>query len=153
MADVTRRRNGELTRQLLELLRDHPQGLQAREALVMLERALTLTAYEQGTFDSGDRRFEKLVRFATVTLVKAGWLAKARGRWSVTEDGLQAVARFKDPETFYREALRLYSAWRNATIPESHTEEVGEPEVAEVSITYEQARSRPGARLSSISSR
>jgi hypothetical protein len=33
------------------------------------------------------RRFEKIVRLATIGPVKAGWLVKSKGRWILTEDG------------------------------------------------------------------
>lgn len=39
--------------------------------------------------------------------MQAGWLVKENGRWSVTDDGRAAYARFVDPAEFMREASRL----------------------------------------------
>lgn len=117
MPDVTRRRTGEMLRTLFEFLMPMAEGMQARDALAELEKRLTLTPYEQGDYASGGRRFEKIVRFATVDLVKAGWLLKEKGRWTITLEGKQAYQTFPDPEAFYKEAVRLFHQWK-ASQPE-----------------------------------
>jgi len=65
----------------------HPEGLRARDVLNELANRLTLTPFEQTEYETGGRRFEKLVRFATIPAVKAGWLVKDRGTWIITEEG------------------------------------------------------------------
>lgn len=114
MADVTRRRTGELLRILFEILRKHPEGMRAKDALAALVEHVQLTGYEAGMYANGSRRFEKIVRFATVDCVKAGWLIKTKGQWLVTEAGLAVYDKLTDPEAFYKEAARLYQAWRAA---------------------------------------
>ena len=59
----------------------------------------------------GVRRFERIVRFATIGPVKAGWLIKSKGRWSATEEGRKAYERIQDPEKFEKESRRLYNQW------------------------------------------
>src|SRR3954470_24178655 len=104
-----------------------------------------MTAYEKGTSPStGTRRFEKIVRFTTVDCVKAGWLLKSRGIWSVTDAGKQAMIAYPNAESFYREAIRLYRAWRQNETPtqlEGSLEELSEVETAtaEARVTFEQA--------------
>ena len=145
MAETTRRRSGELLRKLFEILMLSPEGMSAGAALEQLANTVQLTEYEAGNYGSGGRRFEKIVRFATVDCVKAGWLLKNKGTWIVTEAGIEAHRRFTDPEDFHKEAARLYYAWRKGR--EVSEEEIGEPVVepeaedAERSsrITYEQA--------------
>jgi restriction system protein len=63
MAEITRRRTRELPRNLFQLLIPHPDGLQARGALAALEDRVHLSDYEKGTYESGGRRFDKVVRF------------------------------------------------------------------------------------------
>lgn len=143
MAEVTRRRTGEFVRKLFQILTDHPEGIQAGEALAALRAHFQLTEYEKGTYEGGGPRFDKIVRFATVDCVKAGWLIKQKGKWSVTEEGRDAFRRYADPEAFYKEAIRLYRQWK-ATRPvdddpaavESRDEEVSEKAVR---VTFEQA--------------
>lgn len=114
MAEITIRRSGELLRRLFQILVQVPDGLPAREALRRLADSVTLTPFEAGSYPSGARRFEKIVRFATVDCTKAGWLAKHKGTWTVTEAGAQGLADFPDSEVFYREAIKLYRAWKAA---------------------------------------
>lgn len=80
MAEITRRRTGEFLRELFKLLMPLPDGMQASAALQALAGRFTLTAYEASNYESGGRRFDKVVRFATVDCVKAGWLLKDKGR-------------------------------------------------------------------------
>lgn len=114
MADITRRRTGELLRKLFEILRKQPEGMRAKDALAALVEQVKLTDYESGTYANGSRRFEKIVRFATVDCVKAAWLVKTKGLWIVTEAGISALEKIADPEAFYKEAVRLYQEWRAA---------------------------------------
>jgi restriction system protein len=115
MPNVTKRRTGEFVRELTRLLSDSPDGIQAKTAIARLAESFTLTEYEAGKYPSGPgQRFNYIVRFATVDLVKAGWLRKEKGRWYVTEEGRAAYAKHKDPEAFYSEATRLYRVWKRA---------------------------------------
>jgi restriction system protein len=99
---------------LFEILLAKPEGIRASEALAVLAKAVHLTEYEAGEYESGGRRFEKIVRFATVDCVKAGWLVKEKGVWSITEQGVQAYHAIQDPEQFYRQAVKLYWQWKKA---------------------------------------
>ena len=115
MAEITRKRTGELLRRLFEILKASPEGLPARVALERLANAVQLTEYEKGMYNSGSRRSrDKIVRFATVDCVKAGWLIKNKGTWTLTDAGLEAHKMLTDPETFYKEAVRLYHVWKKS---------------------------------------
>lgn len=142
MPEVTRRRTGELLRKLFEILMAQPDGMQARDALEELKQQVELTEYESGFYDSGSQRFIKIVRFATVDCVKAGWLLKQKGKWSITEEGRESHSRYPDPEAFYKRAVKLYQEWRAnqpSTISEPLEETEQDSNVKEVSITFEQA--------------
>ncbi|AWM88984.1 restriction endonuclease [Microvirga sp. 17 mud 1-3] len=153
MAEITRRRTGELLRKLFEILLENPDGLQASEALKALASSVTLTNYEQGIYESsGTRRFDKIVRFATVDCVKAGWLLKHKGIWSVTGAGEQAYQSWLDPEAFYKEACRLYAQWKSSQPGTSDTStSVSSDEVdgddKSASITFEQAEEQAWAEI------
>jgi restriction system protein len=146
MPEITRKRTGELLRRLFEILAGAPEGLPAGVALDRLAASMTLTPYEAGEYQSsGTRRFDKIVRFATVDCVKAGWLLKHKGIWTLTEVGLEAYRAFPEPEAFHKEAVRLYRQWR-ASQP-GGTDNAAAEVQAEVnggaeksaSITFEQA--------------
>jgi len=149
MAQVTRKRTGELIRALFEILDKYPDGLQARDALAELAQRVTLTEYESGSYESG-RRFEKIVRFATVDCVKAGWISKQKGRWLLTDQGRAALSKYHEPEELYGEATRLYAIWARSR-PEK-TDDVSEVETEtskETSITFEQAEEQAWSEIQS----
>jgi restriction system protein len=148
MADITRKRTGELLRTLFSILMESPEGLPASVALERLAAAVTLTDYEAGIYpSSGVRRFEQIVRFATVDCVKAGWLVKQRGTWTLTEPGRGAYQSITDPAAFYKEAVRLYREWdaargKVATPVGDNSEEIvegGATPGKSAQITFEQA--------------
>src|SRR5664279_5705493 len=98
MAEITIPRTGAHIRKLFEILSSNPDGLQAAEALKKLATVVEMTPYEAGLYEStGTRRFEKIIRFATVDCVKAGWLLKNKGVWSITDAGKKAMSAYPDP--------------------------------------------------------
>lgn len=144
---VTRERSGLHLQSLLKLLIANPDGLQARVAIETLANQLDLTEHEKGEYETGGRRFDKMLRFATVDAVKAGWMIKNKGIWTVTEEGKEALASFPDPEKFYREASRLYRKWRLSQ-PESEVDEEAPSQILEARITYEEAEEQAWREIS-----
>ena len=146
MADVTIRRTGELLRKLFEILMVHPDGVRAKDALALLESEVELSEYEKGEYPSGGRRFEKIVRFATVDCVKAGWMVKNKGVWLITEDGRRAYQRLKEPDEFYREAQRLYREWKKSR-KASLSEADEDTEEKSATITFEEAEEQAWSEI------
>ena len=139
MAEVTRERQGELIRKAFEILMQYPEGLRAGEVIRRMEQELELTEYEKACYPSHPnvRRFDKVVRFSTIGPVKAGWMTKNKGQWTITDEGRQAHANHGDPGDFMREAGRLYRKWRKEQDDEA--EEPGEPDEPDASATLEEA--------------
>jgi len=145
MADVTRKRTGELVRIVAELLFNKPEGLPAQEILAHIPKVIELTDYERGFFPStpNNPRYEKIVRFATIDLVKAGWLIKNKGIWYLTEEGRKAYNKYPDPEKFYREAVRLYYVWKRSRPKKELVEVEAIEEAAEkIIFTFEEAEEK-----------
>lgn len=120
---ITRERTGMLLQTLFAVLLEHPEGIQARKALDIVADRVELTEHEAGEYESGARRFDKILRFSTVDAVKAGWMIKNKGIWSITEAGIEALNNFKKPSEFYREASRLYWQWRRSTPVDEDTDD------------------------------
>lgn len=116
MADITLNRIGELLRGVLELLWNKPEGMPARELLAFLPEMTELNEYERGfTPATNTPRYERMVRLATIPLVKAGWMVKSnKGRWFITDEGRQAARRYSNARELYREALRLFEETRQS---------------------------------------
>lgn len=140
MAEITPRRNGELLREAFKFLMDKPEGARAADVLKALGERVAMSDFERGEYPStpGSPRWEKIFRFASIATVKAGWLAKSKGVWSLTDEGRRAYEKYADPEKFYRTADHIYREWRS-----SRPEPVGEPdleeEVEHIRVTHEQA--------------
>lgn len=113
MSDTSWKRNGELVQALFDVLHEcGTEGMQAGEAIQEVAKRVPPTDYEEGHYPDGSRRFDKILRFSTITTVKAGWLVKDSGRWYVTEEGWQARKKHKDPLEFTKRAVELYQAWK-----------------------------------------
>jgi restriction system protein len=138
--NISRQRTGKLMRTLFEILLENPDGIQARDAIAELEKRVPPTEYEQGSFPSGGRRYEKIARFATVDLTKAAWMQKSKGIWSPTEAGRDAYEALTDPTEFYRLAVQLYNEWKAAQ-PGGEPASETKPDEAESapSQTFEEA--------------
>lgn len=128
MAEVSRRRRGELIRGVFSILKNHSEGLPAKDVLSRLAVAVPPTDFEASTYPNrpGVRRFEKIVRFSTIGPVKAGWLVKDKGQWSLTDEGRRAYERYPDPEALEREGARQYWIWKKDQ-PEEEDDDVETP--------------------------
>ena len=130
MPEITRERSGQLVRGVFSILLDQPEGMQARDVLRRLETLIPPTEFEAADYPNhpGVRRYEKIVRFHTIGPVKAGWMVKEAGTWSITPEGRSAYDRYSDPAEFSRESGRLYRAWRRQQ-PDTSTSIASEGEV------------------------
>lgn len=95
MAEITSKRRGELVRGVFAVLMDRPDGLPAAQVLKAVEQLVPPSEFEQETYPRNPsvRRYEKTIRFATITSVKAGWLLKAGGTWSLTDEDSSCMGR------------------------------------------------------------
>jgi len=147
MSNMSRLRIGELQRGVFKILLEQPEGLAAKEIIKRMEQVVPPTEFEKADYPKhpGIQRFGKIIRFATIGPVKAGWLIKEKGRWYLTEEGKKAYLQYPNPEEFARESSRLYYQWadkqpKDTTEEEEFNEEVGTTQsVAEASSTLEEA--------------
>jgi restriction system protein len=153
LANVTRARTGAFVRNLFQLLAAEPTGAKASDLIAKVAAMSDLTEWEKGQFPSGGQRFEKVLRFATVDCVKAGWLQKSKGVWQITEAGEKAYAKYKNPEAFYREACRLYEAWKRErdsivgpATPQASDEDL-EVGAEKLSVTLEEAEEQAWSQI------
>ncbi len=148
MPEITRRRTGELVRGVFEVLSPNVEGLPAKDVLRRLEAIVAPTAFEASTYPSHPeaRRYERIVRFSTIPVVKAGWLTKDKGQWALTDEGRRAFKQFADPERFMREAVRLYREWEHNQ-PEAESADDGR--AAAAATTLEEAEEAAWSEIES----
>jgi restriction system protein len=113
LAEITHKRKGEIVRKVFEILSSSDNGIKAGELMKMLRDQLQLTDYEKGFYPSSPTypRIDKITRFSTIPAVKAGWLIKSKGIWSITEDGKEAYNEFQDPVEFSKQMSLCYKSW------------------------------------------
>ena len=154
MAQITNKRLGELIQALFRILEKYPGGMKARDALAALAATVTLTEYEAGSYESG-RRFEKIVRFATVDTVRAGWLIKNDGIWTLTGEGAKALKLYKDPLEFHKKAAQIYQCWlkdhkkskTGLDSPIAEESDLEDESDKSVSVSYEEAKEQAQEKI------
>ncbi len=145
---ITRDRTGLILRTLFKVLIDYPEGIQAKDAIDQVVSRISLTDHEKGEYESGSRRFDKILRFATIDAVKAGWLRKNKGIWSITEEGKESLKRYPDPGDFYREASKLFHEWRKSQHPKGADDIEDANQELEAKITFEEAEEQAWQEIS-----
>src|SRR5660398_210825 len=72
MAEITKKRQGELVRGVFQILLRYPDGLQAKNVLSRLEEVVPPTEFEASTYPNrpGVRRYEKIVRFSLCLMLR-----------------------------------------------------------------------------------
>jgi len=127
MAEFTKERKGQIQREVLEVLRENPDGIQAKDVIAAVANRLTLSDFEKSDYPNhpGVRRFDKSLRFLTIGPVKAGWLTKEKGIWSITDAGEKVLQKFSDPVSLNAESTRLYYVWKKEQPIDVETESGG----------------------------
>lgn len=151
MAESKAKRKGELLRGVFKILLEEPDGLPSREVLTRLAKEFVPTDYENGAYPTtpGRRRYETKVKFLTINPVKAGWLTRDRGHWTLTEAGKAVYESTTDPEQFLRESQKGYRQWAEGQ-PQKETDNDGESEQDDAetsSLTLEESEENAWAEV------
>ena len=145
MPRLTNKRTGELLRKAAGILFENGEGIHSREIFKKIEDTVELTDFEKGYYPSSNDspRFAYLIRFASIGMVKGGWLEKNKGIWKLTTIGREAYNSIQDSEKFYLEANRLYKEWeRNRPQEEAIEKIVDEETPISTTITFEESQEK-----------
>jgi restriction system protein len=125
-AKIPIERVGEIMKIVLTELKKAGGEAKLKDLFERSEPKLNLSEYEKAVHEkSGYIRWRSVVHFYSIDCVKAGYLQKASGRWSLTPEGEKAL---KLPAAeFIKSAVQKYRAWKaNKANPEEHEPEVPE---------------------------
>lgn len=150
MAETTKLRMGQIVQAVFQVLVKYPEGLQVRTVISEVEKILPLTEYERNSYPDrpGLRRFDKIIRFSTIGAVKAGWLVKSKGIWTLTGEGQGALATYPDPLSLVQEIVRRYYEWKKSSrVSETGTEDSDVVEGDSPSATLEEAEESAWAEI------
>ena len=138
MAEISKARWGQYKKNVLEILSKHDHGLHWKELFTKLEQVMPANEFENSSYESnGQRRRPYIVRFATIAVVKAGWLIKEKGIWTITDDGREALVKYPTSDEIQLESGKLYKEW-HAAQPDDQSSQVQDREV-EIVASLEEA--------------
>lgn len=117
----------------LKALASAPNGqLQKRALLQVIESTVPLDDWACSVYDNGNTRWRSIFGFASVGLVKGGYVTKSSlGMWFITDEGRAVVHAPFDGPAFLVEVNRRYQAWKSnqltaqTTATAQETEEEG----------------------------
>lgn len=114
----SRRLIASMHRAALSALSEAPNGqLKQADLMRAIESRVALDDWAMESYETtGNIRWRSIFAFASVGLVKAQYVVKERGLWSITEGGRSAFAGVFDPERFLLEIDRRYREWKASQI-------------------------------------
>ena len=94
----------------LTILSQNGGTMPIRILMQEIEKAVELSAWEKETLENtGNIRWQSNMHFTSVDYVRAGYLIKKKGNWSITPEGEDALKL--GAEKLRDEAWRRYKAW------------------------------------------
>lgn len=142
-------RVGEIMKTVLSELKNLGGHARLKEILERAEQRLQLTPYELEPYaKSGYIRWRAIVHFYSIDCVKAGFIQKLSGKWSLTAEGEQALNYA--PEQFIRSAVEKYRAWKsNRSFNRPESQEATEEDEDQIvrQTAYDQAVEQARAEI------
>jgi restriction system protein len=101
----------------LAALAASPHGrLHKDQIMQAIESKVTLDDWARVVYDNGNTRWRSIFLFASVGLVKGGYVTKSRGVWDITDEGRAVVNAPYDGSAFLAEVNHRYQAWKSSQL-------------------------------------
>jgi len=140
MAKISKERIGEYLLTALKILKENDGQMPSREVMHMTGEKLHLSDYEKETYEkTGYIRWQSILHFYSIGLVKAGWLRKKKGIWYITNEGIEALKMTSSE--LIKMVMVKYKEWK-ATQGESvddSSSEISDEKSITRKTAYEQA--------------
>jgi restriction system protein len=128
----------------LSILKENGGSMRSAEVFDKIRATVSFSDYENERFDStGYIRWESILHFYSVDCVKAGFLQKNKGIWTITAEGEEALKL--SPDVLVITAAKAYRAWKSQQPVETINPTIGVQEspteylaINEKEITFEQ---------------
>lgn len=137
----------ERQRLVLEVLTTAGEPLHRNDVMERLEKLQPPLPDELGTYKShpGSTKYRTSTHFYTIGLVKAGWVVKEGGMWSVTPDGVEALKKHGDAESLFKDLQAKYKAWKQSQSTSVDLD--GAPESVADAVAVEDAADAAAAQI------
>ena len=125
----------------LQILKEAGGYLSGKEVMNKIADRVSLSEWELERYDKTNYiRWESILHFYSINLIKAGFLRKQKGIWYITEEGEKALKL--SPVELLEKANALYREWASANKkPPTDDIELEEP-VAVQKVTLDQLESQ-----------
>lgn len=101
----------------LTALATSPTGqLHKDQIMQAIETKAHLDDWARVVYDNGNTRWRSIFAFASVGLVKGGYVTKSRGVWAITDEGRAVANAPYDGPAFMVEVNRRYQAWKGSQL-------------------------------------
>lgn len=131
----------------LTALAQSPIGQMRHSALMQeIESRVSLDEWARAVYETtGHTRWRSIFAFASVGLVKGGYVTKAKGVWTITDEGRAVVTKPFNGPAFLSEINRRYQVWKSSQIQTTPTD-VAETNVAQETDDFVEAPDERMAR-------
>jgi restriction system protein len=132
-------RSKEIAAKVIEaafkILKDSGGSLRASELMNKIEKSIPLDSYELEKFESnGNARWTSILHFYSIGCIKAGYITKHKGVWTLTSEGEILIP--KGGTQILDSVDKSYKAWKQQR--DSETENmVGHSQESDIPIHYE----------------
>jgi restriction system protein len=101
----------------LTALAASPNGQLPKEIILQaIEATANLDAWALEVYANGNTRWRSIFGFASVGLVKGGYVTKSRGVWVITDEGRAVVNAPYNGPALFAEVNRRYQAWKGSQL-------------------------------------
>ncbi len=107
---MTTERVDELMREVFHELNRRDGKARGTAVMAAIAERVQLTDYERALTKTGAVRWDVTLRFNTTDCVRAGYIRKGGGNWTLTDEGRQALQL--PAGELIREARRRYNRWK-----------------------------------------
>lgn len=136
---ISYKRIGEYLQTALKIALENGGSYPSKQIIEEIKKRISLDDYEKEVYQkSGYVRWQSIMHFYSIGLVKAGWLKKHKGSWYITDEGKKALDL--DPEKFIEISGDKYKEWATSRDLLKNQEEEDESEEATISASYEQSQ-------------
>ena len=121
----------------LKVLKENGGSLKGYEVINLLRDRLTFNEWESERYEkTGYIRWESILHFFTIDLIKAGFLQKNKGTWTLTPEGEEALK--SSPEKLFDASRKAYRDWTSQKKPDDKKQAEAPIDNSEPEISFEQ---------------
>jgi len=121
-----------------QILQNNGGELRGKDVVEKIRDTVEFNEYEKDRYEkTGYVRWESILHFYTIDCIKAGFLRKAKGVWTLTTEGEEAIDL--GAEKLLSTATKIYKEW-DAKRKKEDSESYSDDEIEEISTDKSQAQ-------------